>query len=585
MQFARPSLHDWLLAFVYLGAAAATLATTRFDGGVAFLWLGSAILIPALVSRPRREWGTPVLLCAVASTLATGLFGLGWQLALPFALVNMVEAYVGATMLVRMRLGRTPFASLHWLAQFVLAIGIVAPLCASLLAGTILAAFDRPSVAAFIHFFIGHALGNITFIPVLSLITSGELRSLLKGMKRHRALELVGLLSLVALTTVISFAVSGFPLLFLPCGPIILAIFRGRQIGAAMSIVILAVIGGAMTALGYGPIHLVGSSLGGKMQFFQFYLASVVLTVLPVAADLRHRSKLHRQLRLSEERYRMLADHSSDILMHADRAGRVRFVSNSIMQIGGYEPADLVGRFPGEMITPEFRDLVRAEHDLSMACPGTTRSFEYRAILRDGQQRWFETHMKAIVDRDGEVEGVLSVIRDISARKAVEAKLTAAALTDSLTGLPNRRAFWDVALAQPAPREGRMTCIAVIDVDHFKQVNDLHGHDGGDKVLVQLGVVARRVIRTTDLVARLGGEEFALLLCDTTLEDAIATCERLRHEVALMGVPARTGMIRVTISGGVAAIKDDGLEAALKRADLALYEAKAGGRDRLQLAA
>ena len=106
MFFARPQLSDLLLAAAYFAAASLMLSLTRFDGGVAFLWLAGALLIPVLAGRPRREWGTPMALCGAASAIATGLVGLGWALALPLAMINLVEAYVGASLLVRYRATR-----------------------------------------------------------------------------------------------------------------------------------------------------------------------------------------------------------------------------------------------------------------------------------------------------------------------------------------------------------------------------------------------------------------------------------------------------------------------------------------------
>lgn len=586
MHYSRPSPSDLVLAACYFGAAAIALSLTRFDGGVAFLWLSSSLVIPVLARRRRRDWGNLILLCGAAGSAATGLFGLGWSFALPFAVINMTEAYLGASYLMRRRSLDRPLGSLGWIANFIAGAGIVAPVIAGLFAASIMAAAGRPFVQTFFIFWAGHALGNITFIPLVALLTSGEFARSVRSLRGARLWELLLVLTTVAAVTVATFSTSDLPLLFLPCGPIVLAIFRARQIGAATSIALLALIGGGFTIAGHGPIQMIDASFGVRIQFFQFYLAAVVLTVLPVAADLKNRSRLHRELRFSEERYRMLADHSSDILMQGDLEGRVLYVSPSVRLIGGYDPDELIGRLPARLILPEDHQLVLAEHLATLAEPGSTRSFEYRGVTNDGQQRWFETHCKAILDGDGKVEGILSVIRDVTVRKAAEASLKAAAMTDALTGLPNRRAFQIAADNLMADRRGdQLGCVAIVDLDHFKRVNDLHGHDGGDAVLCQFAEQAREAIRDVDMVARLGGEEFALLLPGATLLDAITICERLRLAIAGMGVPVATGMIRVTMSGGVAELGEEGLETAIKRADEALYQAKASGRDQLALAA
>jgi diguanylate cyclase (GGDEF)-like protein len=155
-----------------------------------------------------------------------------------------------------------------------------------------------------------------------------------------------------------------------------------------------------------------------------------------------------------------------------------------------------------------------------------------------------------------------------------------------LTGLPNRRAFQSlVASRQQAVRDGGSDCIALLDIDFFKRVNDSWGHDAGDEVLRGFAIVARRELRQKDLVARLGGEEFAILFPDTSLVQAMQICERLRTAVGRRRTSALLPNLRVTVSGGVATLGPGGLECALKVADEALYTAKRSGRDQLALAA
>jgi diguanylate cyclase (GGDEF)-like protein len=178
-----------------------------------------------------------------------------------------------------------------------------------------------------------------------------------------------------------------------------------------------------------------------------------------------------------------------------------------------------------------------------------------------------------------------SIARDISHRKAVEAQLLSAANSDMLTGLPNRRAFEE--LVERRSRLGRhgRDCVALLDLDRFKSVNDTYGHDSGDSVLRGFAEALRRLIRAQDTVARLGGEEFVILFEDTSLEQAYQVCDRMRRIIGQTPLATPAGPLRVTVSGGVAVIGSDGLPSALKAADAALYRAKKGGRDQLLLAA
>jgi diguanylate cyclase (GGDEF)-like protein/PAS domain S-box-containing protein len=320
-------------------------------------------------------------------------------------------------------------------------------------------------------------------------------------------------------------------------------------------------------------------------MFFQFYLAATVLTVLPVAADLTNRRLLLRRVRRSEEQFRLLAEHSSDLLMHLTVDGRFRYVAPSMWQTGGYDPEKLIGKHAGMLIAPQHRQQVLLAHYATVQSPGITQTYRYLGVIADGSMRWFETHARAICDEEGRVDGVLSIVRDITHVHQREESLAAAALCDDLTGLPNRRAF--EARVQERLRNtgpGR-DCVALLDIDHFKQVNDSYGHDAGDAVLRGFARTLATTVRSVDLAARLGGEEFVILFPDTSPEQAMQISERVRQQVARSGYPAGPASVQVTVSGGVAALGSDGLKAALKVADVALYSAKSGGRDQLHLAA
>ena len=169
---------------------------------------------------------------------------------------------------------------------------------------------------------LGHSLGNLAFTPLAMLVMGRKaFRSTIGSLARRRGNTLL-LMPLVAIVSVGTFAQSDFPLLFLPILPIILVTFRIGREGAALAIALLAVIGGVLTAIGMGPTVLMATEVSTRILFFQFYLAATVLTVLPVAADLHSRRRVNRTLRQSEERFRLIAEHSTDILFHIEIDGR-----------------------------------------------------------------------------------------------------------------------------------------------------------------------------------------------------------------------------------------------------------------------
>jgi diguanylate cyclase (GGDEF)-like protein len=172
---------------------------------------------------------------------------------------------------------------------------------------------------------------------------------------------------------------------------------------------------------------------------------------------------------------------------------------------------------------------------------------------------------------------------------AYRGRLQREASTDALTGLDNRRAF-ENGLAREIERARRMDValtLALIDIDHFKRINDTWGHDAGDRVLHEVAATMRARLRRTDLVARIGGEEFALVMLGTEPPGAAVVLERLRVAIAAVCVPATGGTISCTVSMGMAewTSADTDWHTLYKRADAAMYEAKQGGRNRLRKAA
>lgn len=202
--------------------------------------------------------------------------------------------------------------------------------------------------------------------------------------------------------------------------------------------------------------------------------------------------------------------------------------------------------------------------------------------LTDG--RTLERHSRALWGAQRQYLGRVWFFRDISMRKRAEAELKLISQSDPLTGVANRRYFFKRADEEFARsrRSGRSLTFIMLDIDWFKRVNDRWGHAAGDKVLKNLCAVAESTLRQPDVFARVGGEEFAVLLPDTDADGAFLLAERLRQNVAAQGVAEGEDRIIYTISAGVASLlpEDVSPENALKRADMALYEAKGAGRNR-----
>lgn len=205
---------------------------------------------------------------------------------------------------------------------------------------------------------------------------------------------------------------------------------------------------------------------------------------------------------------------------------------------------------------------------------------------------WYQCRDQAIQWIDGRIVR-MEIATDITDRKQAEEELKAAkeqaealARSDELTGLNNRRAFFQDGekLLQRAKRYNHPLSFIMLDIDHFKRINDTYGHAGGDDVLESLANTLRAHVREADILGRLGGEEFAAILPETTLADAVGMAERLRFEIESAKVYSAKGEIRTTASFGLSMLTQDqaSLEDLINKADDALYQAKRNGRNRVE---
>ena len=245
----------------------------------------------------------------------------------------------------------------------------------------------------------------------------------------------------------------------------------------------------------------------------------------------------------------------------------------------------IVGRACADLLHSDAGEPVDLALKAELAVRQGWAAFEAEYRCADGTVIWGDTMLTTIVDEAGVPSSFVIVARDVSERRRREEALVDEALTDPLTGLLNRRGL----AARLAPwleeaRVGKALTISALalDIDFFKRVNDRHGHDGGDAVLRHLGQLLTQQFRRDDIVARLGGEEFVVLLKDAPDVFAMASAERMRHLLEHTPLSWKDQTIAVTTSIGVAsALGLTEVEPLLVEADLALYRAKAEGRNRV----
>lgn len=311
---------------------------------------------------------------------------------------------------------------------------------------------------------------------------------------------------------------------------------------------------------------------------------------IAVKEDISARKAAEAELEATHARLQAVVDNFPGAVLFEDADGTITLANQMLCSLLGIDEraSALVGRPSVELVAdaaPNFTD----------AAAFVARIRDLRAGARPvhGEEletlggRWLERDFLPVRSGDT-LLGFLRLYRDVTERKHHEQALQRLATLDPLTGTWNRRAFLERAEHERLRylRSEHPASLVMLDLDHFKRVNDTWGHAAGDAVLCHFVRVLQQRLRATDLLGRLGGEEFALLLVDTTPEGAAELTERLRAAIAEHPLPLGDRTISITVSAGIAPfVQDDqNVEAALARADAALYRAKARGRNQVVLA-
>jgi len=286
---------------------------------------------------------------------------------------------------------------------------------------------------------------------------------------------------------------------------------------------------------------------------------------------------------LDQARFRLLAESAADVVMQTDLAGRVVWVSPSVREVLGWDADELLGTSSLPLLHPDDRERANDVRRRALAdgTEGSVVRLELRYATAAGGWRWMSALARPMRDARGSISGGLTALRDIQAEVENREELRYLAGHDGLTGLLNRESsLRALGKALDAVRgTGRLVGVLYLDVDRFKEVNDSSGHDGGDRLLVELARRLTAVLRESDAVGRLGGDEFLVVL--STLKEHGQADARAASLLPVLSAAA-DGVPSSTVSIGV--VTDDGTgdpAAVLKAADEALYRAKNSGRARI----
>jgi diguanylate cyclase (GGDEF)-like protein/PAS domain S-box-containing protein len=576
-----------LTAAVYALAYLVTAKTQppQFVGVTAFWLPNAAVLVPLLWSR-RRDWAA-YLPPVVAADVLSGhyLWGTGLldPLAAAVAACNFGESALAAALLLRVvglpRMDRT-----RDVVAFVGLAGLVAPAVNTVVVWSLVEAVREAPPQFAQHFFIGDMTGMLVLAPALLAWSAGP-RWRRPGTDRLVEGGAVAVVLAVVTAAVFWPPAGGQPLMspYLLVPVLVWVAVRLGPRAVTATVLVIAATTTTATALNRGPFASTALTPVERVAALQLFVVSAVLAALVLAAVQATSRRQQVELDSTEARFRTGFLVSPIGLAFSDLGGRLLEVNAAF--------CELVGRNENELLGMRFLDLTHPEDvdgdaaALHRLGAGDERAYraEKRYVRPDGAIVWANVTVATLPDDAGDPTRFFAQVVDVTARREAEGVLARQATHDALTGLPNRRLFLELlrAALRRLGREPGTVAVLFVDVDRFKQVNDLHGHAAGDDLLMRIGHLLADTVRPSDVTARHGGDEFTVLLDHLADEgEAAVIADRI-----LTALRAGTPGPPLDVSIGVAATTDPALppETLVAHADAAMYRAKSRGGGRWQM--
>ncbi len=301
--------------------------------------------------------------------------------------------------------------------------------------------------------------------------------------------------------------------------------------------------------------------------------------------------RIHRELISSEKMKGLLLDHLPGIVFHCknDEHWTMNYVSQGITELCGYTEDEVVGNRDiswENIISPEYRPYVRTNYEKAQIFNEKVQ-IEYKIIAKDGAEKWVYEQGIFVFGLNRQIKGIDGLIVDITERKKIEAELYRLSIFDHLTSLYNRRYIFErlAVLIEESKRYERNFCIAILDIDFFKNVNDTYGHVYGDYVLSEFASICKNNLRPYDLIGRYGGEEFIVILMNSGKTESCEVIQRIKETVQNHTFSYKGTSSKLAFSAGLSCVQEfaDTLtrDILITTADRRLYCAKEQGRDRI----
>jgi diguanylate cyclase (GGDEF)-like protein/PAS domain S-box-containing protein len=305
-----------------------------------------------------------------------------------------------------------------------------------------------------------------------------------------------------------------------------------------------------------------------------------------VITDITERHRMEKALRQSEEKYRTILESIQEGYFEIDLTGKYTFLNDSMCRIHGYSKEELMGMNHRQHTDKETKKKLFQVFNKVYNTGEPAKEVDWQIIRKDGTKRYIESSVSLQKDSSDKPIGFRGIVRDVTERKRAEERIQYLATHDALTGLPNRLMFGRLInhAIQTARRYQRQLAVFFIDLDRFKIINDTMGHEAGDQLLQEIAKRFKQSLRAVDIVGRLGGDEFIMLIEEMDELSQIANVAHKILSTAIQPIVLLGEECRVTASIGISIYPRDGEDeqALMKNADMAMYVAKEGGKNNYQ---
>ncbi len=549
------------------------------------LWFANPIGAVALLALPHRRW-LPMLLALGLVHLLVALGTQGWTLQIGLdaaALVpgNATEMLLAALLLRRLGMRADTLRQPGHFGRVLVLGALVPTFCGAWIGALLSTAPARSFPEIWAQWFVSNLIGSVAVLPLALAIWLQGSAILPQALGRMRTL---GFLLLSAAITLLAMTTLPRPFVVMSIGLVLVAVqtsFTVTTLATLVNTVLLEL------------LHATGMLVPPPAVTWwepSLYQLSVIASLLPgllLSSSIEGQTQAMRRLLTSEQRFRSLYTRTPAMMHSIDPQGRVLSVSRLWLQTLGYEEHEVLDHYTTEFMTPETARYAREVVLPQAKRDGRCDNVEYQ--MRTGDGRVLDVLLSAIwlYDKEGQPLYSLAVLQDVTEKKRLQA-LSHYAAHDPLTGLPNRVLLQDRLERSCVlhARHDTRFAIGFLDLDHFKDVNDSHGHDAGDRLLKEVANRLQNALRASDTVCRLAGDEFVLLFADVEQrEDLHALARKILASVAQpyrLGEAPESPRVTVAASMGLALFPEHGQDprTLLAHADQAMYAAKRGGRSR-----